>query len=90
MKISHALRGLAVAATLAGAMTVGSVKAEHEHYIVTPGACVEDIARGQTSKGPGEGGFHRFHLNVHQGQPGTEAFANPNSPVEVGKGLCPV
>lgn len=63
--------------------------ASHEHYLVTPGTCVEDIAHGQTSKGPGEGGYHKFYENVHLGRPGTEAFANPHNPVSVGKGSCP-
>ncbi len=63
--------------------------ATHEHYIVPPGTCVEDVASGQTAKGPGEGGYHQFHHNVHKGQPGTAAFENPNNPVSVDKGTCP-
>ncbi len=59
--------------------------ASHDHYLVTPGTCVVDIARGQTEKGPGEGGYHQFHENVHLGTPGMEAFANPNNPVAVYK-----
>ena len=63
--------------------------ASHEHYLLTPGTCVEDVASGQTSKGPGEGGYHKFHDNVHTGQPGMGAFANVNNPVGVDKGPCP-
>ncbi len=63
--------------------------ASHEHYLVTPSRCVADIARGQTAKGPGEGGYHKFHDNVHKGQPGTGAFNNPNNRVSVDKGSCP-
>ncbi|MDP9382366.1 MAG: hypothetical protein M3Q29_19960 [Chloroflexota bacterium] len=63
--------------------------AAHEHYLVTPGTCVEDIASGQTSKEPGEGGYHQFHDNVHKGQPGNVAFNNPNNRVSVDKGTCP-
>ena len=59
--------------------------AAHEHYLVTPGRCVEDIASGQTQKGSGEGGYHQFHQNVHLGQPGMKAFANPNNPIAVYK-----
>lgn len=62
--------------------------ASHEHWLETPGTCVEDIARGQTDKEDGEGGYHRFHENVHLGQPGMVAFEN--GPVSVGKGeSCP-
>ena len=64
--------------------------ASHEHYLATPGTCVEDVAGGQTEKAEGEGGYHKFHDNVHKGQPGMEAFANPNNPVSVDKGSCPV
>ncbi len=63
--------------------------ASHEHYLFTPGRCVDGIARGQTAKGPEEGGYHKFHENVHKGQPGTEAFNNPNNRVSVDKGSCP-
>ena len=63
--------------------------ASHEHYLLTPGTCVEDVASGQTSKGPGEGGYHKFHDNVHKGQPDMVAFENPNNPVSVDKGSCP-
>lgn len=60
----------------------------HPHWLQTPGTCVEDLGSGQTSQTSG-GGFHRFHNNVHLGQPGTSAFANENNPVSVGKGTCP-
>jgi histidinol-phosphate/aromatic aminotransferase/cobyric acid decarboxylase-like protein len=63
--------------------------ASHEHYLSTPGTCVEDVAGGQTAKDEGEGGYHKFHDNVHKGQPGMAAFENPNNPVSVDKGTCP-
>ncbi len=63
--------------------------ASHQHYLLTPGTCVEDIASGQTSKEMGEGGGHKFHENFHKGQPGMVAFNNPNNPVSVDKGTCP-
>lgn len=63
--------------------------AEHQHYLVTPGTCVNDIASGQTSKEAGEGGYHQYHHHVHKGQPGMVAFNNSNNPVSVDKGSCP-
>ncbi len=80
-----------VAALMAAMMVVSALPAfaSHEHYLVTPGTCVGDIASGQTSKGPGEGGYHKFHENVHKGQPGLVAFENPNNQVYVDKGTCP-
>ena len=85
------MRKTFVAVVLMGGLIVGTADrslASHEHWLDTPGTCVADIASGQTAQGPGEGGYHQFHENVHLGTPGTEAFANPHNPVEVGKGSC--
>lgn len=87
----HRIRTLAVAITAAVFVaTAAPVAAEHEHWLQTPGTCVEDIARGQTSKTAEVGGGHKFHENVHAGQPGnTTDGAFLNGPVSVGKGTCP-
>ena len=77
-KLAVLLVGLSLA-------TVGL--ASHAHYLQTPGTCVDDIASGQTSKGPAEGGFHQFHHHVHLGTPGTFAFKQA-AQVSVGKGTC--
>ncbi len=62
--------------------------AAHDHYLVTPGNCVEDIASGQTSQTSG-GGAHKFHDNVHLGTPGMFALGTLNvegkAPVDVYK-----
>jgi hypothetical protein len=82
---------MVLAATMA-AMTLASALpafADHQHFLVTPGTCVEDIASGQTSKGLGEPGYHKFHENVHLGTPGIAAFANEENRVSVDKGTCP-
>ncbi|MDP9369537.1 MAG: hypothetical protein M3Q03_14880 [Chloroflexota bacterium] len=47
------MRRFLIAGALVGALTVtggGSALAGHDHYLVTPGTCVEDIASGQTSQ----------------------------------------
>ena len=72
---------IALAASLAGTRPA---LAHHDHYLVTPGACVEDIGQGQTAQTAG-GGAHRFHDNVHLGTPGTDAFTNQRNPVAVYK-----
>jgi hypothetical protein len=80
---------------LAATLLVGSLAipsqafASQPDYLSTPGTCVEDGAPGQTAKGTGEGGYHKFHDNVHKGQPGTEAFEKENNPVSMDKGSCP-
>ncbi len=80
----------AVAAMMTASMAFSaSAFASHPHYLSTPGNCVEGVAHGQTSKGPGEGGYHKFHDNVHKGQPGMVAFEKENNPVSVDKGSCP-
>ena len=71
------------------AFSASAAFASHEHYLLTPGTCVDDIGSGQTAKGTNEGGYHKFHDNVHKGQPGMVAFENPNNPVSVDKGSCP-
>lgn len=91
MSLRRVVLAMTVVAIMA-ALAVFSAPAfaSHEHYLLTPGKCVEDVAGGQTAKGPGEGGYHKFHDNVHRGQPGMVAFENPNNPVSVDKGSCPV
>jgi hypothetical protein len=85
-----ALAVMALGATALALGSPGTARAEHAHWLVTPGTCVEDLGSGQTSITDTEhGGYHRFHFNVHLGVPGAEAFANPNNPVSVGKGSCP-
>ncbi|HEV2126450.1 MAG TPA: hypothetical protein VGW38_27140 [Chloroflexota bacterium] len=80
-------------AVIAGAVALGigfagPTLAAHEHWLQTPGTCVEDIASGQTSKATTEPGGHKFHEQVHLGMPGETAFANEANPVSVGKGNC--
>ncbi len=82
------MRRTIIAAAIASVLVASgsaTALASHDHYLVTPGTCVADIARGQTAKGADEGGYHQYHENVHLGTPGTEAFANSNNPVAVYK-----
>jgi len=80
---------VAVAVPLFGG--AGTAQAGHAHWLDTPGTCVVDIGSGQTSISDStHGGYHQFHENVHLGEPGVHAFANPNNPVSVGKDApCP-
>ena len=81
---------LAMALLLAAMMVAMAAPAfaAHDHYLVTPGNCVEDIARGQTSQTSG-GGAHKFHDNVHLGTPGMFALGTAGvegkAPVDVYK-----
>ena len=74
-----------VAAVVAAMMALaGPAFADHAHYLATPGTTVEDIGGGQTEKCSTDPGGHKFHENMHTGEP-AEAFANPSNPVSVGK-----
>src|SRR5688500_17951632 len=82
------LRAVLITVLASFVLFAGQAAAEHEHWIQTPGTCVENVARGQTAKAESEPGGHQFHYQVHLGQPGSTAFGN--TPVSVGKGTtCP-
>lgn len=73
------MKKLLAATLVAGSVMVGSAglaSASHDHFILRTDQSGEThcryIAHGQTSKGPGDGGYHAFHLNVHAGQPGSD------------------
>ncbi len=84
-------KGIVIGSTVALSIGITAPTfASHEHYIDTPGTCVADVASGQTSKEEGDPGGHQFHLKVHKGQPGLEAFTNPNNPITLDRGSCPV
>lgn len=72
---------------VAGAIAAGTVAsgaglagAEHGHYVIREDRNGEThcryVAGGQTSKGPDDPGGHKFHDNVHNGQPGTDERGN--------------
>ena len=83
--MKHRMRRMVlVGAAVIALGVIAPVAAGHDHYLTTPGTCVEDIGQGQTAQTSG-GGAHRFHDNIHLGQPGTVAFANPSNPVAVYK-----
>ncbi len=87
IKVRLGLSALAVlgAAALATG-SLGSARASHDHWLQTPGTCVEDLGSGQTAIGdPAAGGYHQIHENVHLGVPGAVAFENANNPVSIGK-----
>ena len=82
------MKRLLVVAMVALAFVPGVAFAGHEHFLVTPGTCVEDIARGQTSNSDLEhGGYHQFHDNVHLGAGGVGGPLNKDgvAPVIVDK-----
>jgi hypothetical protein len=74
-----------------GLISSTSAFAAHEHYIVTPGTTVCDVAKGQTSIDDSDnGGYHKFHENVYMPAIGSGSIANgQTTKVSVYKGECP-
>jgi hypothetical protein len=80
------MRRLIMAFALAltfGLSISGSVFADHDHNLITPGTTVVDIGDGQTEKCASDPGGHMYHDHVHFGRPGTFAFQNPNNPLSL-------
>ncbi|MFP5321001.1 MAG: hypothetical protein ACLGIC_04055 [Acidimicrobiia bacterium] len=68
---------LAAAALAAGALAAAAApaSAHHGHFIIKDRDGVAHcryIAEGQTSKAADDPGGHKFHDNVHLGQPGVD------------------
>ncbi len=73
------LRKTVAALTLIGGIvvgTAGTAAAEHGHFVLREDSSGEThcryIAHGQTSKSDDDPGGHKFHDNVHAGQPGSD------------------
>lgn len=75
MKLTKALTAGALAGGLLLAST-GVASADHGHYVIREDRDGQThchyIAEGQTSKQADDPGGHKFHDNVHSGQPGTD------------------
>lgn len=71
----------------------GLASANHSHDLVTPGTTVEDIARGNTWRCPGQPAGHAFHEHVHLDvfgkPPGTGVAQTDNVWIVAGANTCP-
>ena len=76
-------------------VTAGPAFATHDHFVRTPNGNCHQVAQGQTAKDAGDGGYHKYHDNVHKGAaditPGdTLGFlGHGHSGVHVGLTACP-
>ena len=75
MNVTKAL----AASAIAGGLLLSSASvagATHGHYVIREDKDGQThcryIAEGQTSKAAGDPGGHKFHENVHAGQPGND------------------
>jgi hypothetical protein len=87
-------RTISVVLLVAGLVLVMALPALalHDHFVETPNGECHQVAEGQTSIGPGHGGYHRFHENVHKGA--TENVDNKvlgkgHAQANVYKDFCP-
>ena len=62
--------------------------APHAHYIVTPNGDLVTVGPDACANGSSKA-FDNFHLNVHRGTPGVEAFAHEHNPVSIIATGCP-
>jgi hypothetical protein len=63
-------RTISVVLLVAGLVLVMALPAfaGHDHFVETPNGKCHQVAQGQTSiDDPDHGGYHKFHVNVHQG-----------------------
>jgi hypothetical protein len=79
-----------VLASAIGLFSASPALAAHEHYLVTPGKTICNIAKGQTSiDDVNHGGYHKFHENVHIVDESASVANGETSKVFVYKGECP-
>ena len=100
MKTRSKLALVAVSAILPLSVFVGAGLADpsdlfvaqvppHRHFIASPDGTLVAVGPQICERPNLEAAFLQFHHNVHLGMPGLEAFANPNNPISIGKGVCP-
>lgn len=82
---------VAVLSMVLGVVTAGPAFATHDHFVRTPNGNCHQVAQGQTAKGPGDGGYHKYHDNVHKGAAAVPSgfLGHGNSGVHVGLTPCP-
>lgn len=75
-------KAVAAGALISGMLAAGAgvAGADHGHYVKRTDkdgqTHCQYVADGQTSKSSDEPGGHKFHDNVHTGQPGTDDKGN--------------
>jgi hypothetical protein len=85
----------AVTAAFAAALTVGSAAPAgaavppHEHWLTTGSGSVVHVGPDVCANPDIYDAWLNFHLNVHRGVPGTQAFTNPDNPVSIAATGCP-
>lgn len=87
------MRRLGVSIVLGGLLTLASAGlalGNHQHDLINPARTVEDIARGNTGRCPGEPAGHRFHSTVHLPVFGPDGVAQSDKVtiVKVGDSTC--
>jgi hypothetical protein len=79
-------------AAIALAFTAGpslAVVPPHNHWLTTGSGDVVHVGPYVCDNPDIYDAWLNFHLNVHVGVPGTQAFTNPSNPVSISATLCP-
>lgn len=80
--------GFAALAIGASAIPALAAVPPHDHWLTTGGGTVVHVGPDVCTNPDIYDAWLNFHLNVHKGVPGTEAFMNPNNPVSISATLC--
>jgi hypothetical protein len=78
----------AVAFAFSAAPTLAAVP-PHDHWLTTGSADVVHVGPYVCDNPDIYDAWLNFHVNVHTGVPGTEAFTNENNPVSISVTPCP-
>jgi hypothetical protein len=84
------ISGIAAAAFALSTSPVLAVVPPHDHWLTTGSGDVVHVGPYVCDHPDIYDGWLNFHLNVHVGVPGTQAFANESNPVSIAKTDCPI
>jgi hypothetical protein len=83
------ISAIAAASFALYAAPVVAVVPPHNHWLTTGSGDVVHVGPYVCDNPDIYDAWLNFHLNVHVGIPGTQAFANDSNPVSIAATLCP-
>lgn len=82
------ISGIAAAALALSAAPVLAVVPPHDHWLTTGSDKVVHVGPNVCANPAIYDAWLHFHLNVHTGVPGTQAFTHASNPVSIAATLC--
>ena len=83
------ISAIAAAAFALSAAPVLAVVPPHNHWLTTGSGGVVHVGPYVCDNPDIYDAWLNFHLNIHVGVPGTQAFTNDSNPVSIAAILCP-